>query len=1843
MLKKLSILLFVICCLINGNIFAQNDNYSDIVDYQLDLPEGWDVFSPNPSSETFIMLDNVFPTIEGTRLQHGDYIGAFYLDGGEYKCGGAIMYDTTQANNVTIYGDDSMTEERDGFHVGDSIYWKLYLTQYNITYDAHVEYAVKPFYSASGHFATLGIAEIINMATGNFRVYTYVSEYNSCQSDDVTITVSCTISGGSGDYDYLWTTYPQGTTYNQQEIELVVEETTLFEVTVTDNQSYGSTKGYTKHFIVPQTAINFTSDTLICGNHLIMLNPEITNAREVKWTTNGDGYFNNTTIEHPIYYPGSNDISTRHVDLTLKAYSKSPCFDTAIHTVSVDFSLQPTASMEIPEQICHDQSAELTATVNNAASFEWATRGDGYFSDIHSNVTTYYPGSADISNRSVVLSILAYPENGDCFDTVEVFNSLSITGLPSSSLEDTIRVCEGSACVLNHYAGYYDTLFWTTSGDGFFYNDNTYFPGEEDIANGHCDLTLFLTSLEPCDDTASFTTHIVITPLPTVNIDDSLSVCSTDTLFLTLDVENYSAIEWFTDGDGVFGNADSANAYYVPGMTDVENGTCNIHAEIQPLQPCTVLTTKNVHVTIHSLAVFAGNDTTLCSDNTLELSGENINAEETLWTSSGDGFFDDANALSTTYHLGENDIATGGVLLVLTGQAEECYNTASDSMYLTIVKKPEIDALHDTAVCKDNDLQLSAAVNNYSSLTWITDGDGYFSEDTILNPTYHFGENDILLGSVNLMVMLEGHSPCVNVVTDTMNVSVITIEQVDAGENQSIMIGSKTTLTGFVQGDTSQYLYSWAPAHLVDFPNALVTTTKSILQNTTFTLTMTDKLTACQTFDTTDVDVYGELLSIDLYPLTGTSLCSGDSVMLTVLISGGDTANYNIEWTSSPEGFVSGDDFISAILYDTTTFTVTVSDGISTLAESIVINVSPLPITNAGEDITAYPGLSVTLNGNVDCGSGNCEYHWYPSYLLVDNTVANPQTVPLYSTTVFFLLGQDADSRCSSVDTMIVYVQGQPFTLGITTSNDSICSGETVTLEAMALGGSEEYQYSWSSEPEGFHSSQRTINVMPSSTTTYFVEVDDGFSTLSSSITIHVSEGIEVDAGENITIHAGGTASLSGVVTGGSGDYSIQWQPGELLDDATILNPTTLPVMQTTVFTLNVTDVQSGCTDSDSVIVNVIGDPLNVTINASSTALCNGESTTLQATATGGNGNYTYSWSSQPSGFTSTQPSVQVSPTVTTNYVVIVDDGENTATDSVTIVVNDNPVAFAGNDVTTFYNGVVTLHGSASGNGSYSYIWAPAELLNNPYLQNPTTVNLTETTTFTLTVTDNVTGCEGSDMVTVTVAGDPLSVVVTAEPDTIFIGGSSSLNAVVTGGSGDYDYSWTSQPAGFTSQQQNPVVTPTETTKYILTVNDGFSTSQDEITIVVNPLPIELVVTAEPDTVCHGESSVLNVEATGGTGNFTYVWSSANGGMISQNQSVTITPNMTTTYNVMVSDGISSETGSVTVVVNTKPTTFAGNDSTIYAGTTAHLHGTITDGSGDYDVVWTPEEFFVDNTVLNPVTIPLTETVTFTLTCVDNVTGCQNSDNVKITVMGEVLEAEIEVADTELCFGDNTVLSAMVSGGTGSYHYSWTSVPEGFTSDEPSIEVAPTQSTMYKVVVTDNYSQVADSVQIIVYEEIITTITPAVDTIDFGATITFVAESNVENTEFLWLPYNISGNTLVLDTNMYQLGNNTISVVTTDEHGCETTQSTSFYVKESDGIIIVEDGEISIYPNPFNDRIFITSEQSARIVIYNATGQIVYSASPERNEKIEIDTNSWKSGMYFVKINESVFKTLKIK
>jgi hypothetical protein len=168
---------------------------------------------------------------------------------------------------------------------------------------------------------------------------------------------------------------------------------------------------------------------------------------------------------------------------------------------------------------------------------------------------------------------------------------------------------------------------------------------------------------------------------------------------------------------------------------------------------------------------------------------------------------------------------------------------------------------------------------------------------------------------------------------------------------------------------------------------------------------------------------------------------------------------------------------------------------------------------------------------------------------------------------------------------------------------------------------------------------------------------------------------------------------------------------------------------------------------------------------------------------------------------------------------------------------------------------------------------------------------------------------------------------------TIPTGTSTTLSGSAASGSGNYTWSWQPAASLVNPNIQNPqTVNLAASTLFTLTVMDGVTgcTATDQVLITVTGGILSVDATASPNPVCAGSMVQLMAITGGGSGNYTYVWSSSPAGFTSAAANPVVYPSVTSTFKVMVNDGFSTVSDSVMVTVNplaAVPATPSGPDT----------------------------------------------------------------------------------------------------------------------------------------------------------------------------------------------------------------------------------------------------------------------------------------------------------------------------
>ncbi len=326
--------------------------------------------------------------------------------------------------------------------------------------------------------------------------------------------------------------------------------------------------------------------------------------------------------------------------------------------------------------------------------------------------------------------------------------------------------------------------------------------------------------------------------------------------------------------------------------------------------------------------------------------------------------------------------------------------------------------------------------------------------------------------------------------------------------------------------------------------------------------------------------------------------------------------------------------------------------------------------------------------------------------------------------------------------------------------------------------------------------------------------------------------------------------------------------------------------------------------------------------------------------------------------------------------------------------------------------GTATVAGSG-GTGPYTYTWTPGNL-------SGASQSALSAGTYTIAIKD-ANNCTGTGTLSITQPAAALNAVISA---TAITGcGVSTGGATVTasGGTPSYTYSWT--PSGGTTAGVNNLGAGNNT----VTVTDNKGCTTTAVANITSANGPTLSVASQTNINCFGASTgTASINATGGTGPYTYTWTPGN---LSGSSQTGLTAG---TYTINVKDA-NQCTGTTTLTI-TQPTAAlaASISATTTTGCGASTGGatvTASGGTPSYTYNWTPSggtTAGVNNLGAGSNSVTVTDAKGCTVTAVANIT----------TAGGPTLTVTSQTNVN--CFGASTGSATVAgSGGTGPYTYTW--------------------------------------------------------------------------------------------------------------------------------------------------------------------------------------------------------------
>jgi large repetitive protein len=759
-------------------------------------------------------------------------------------------------------------------------------------------------------------------------------------------------------------------------------------------------------------------------------------------------------------------------------------------------------------------------------------------------------------------------------------------------------------------------------------------------------------------------------------------------------------------------------------------------------------------------------------------------------------------------------------------------------------------------------------------------------------------------------------------------------------------------------------------------------------------------------------------------------------------------------------------------------------------------------------NVSCNGGSSGSLTVTQSSGTANFDYAW-SNGATTSNSTSSTNTITGLSAGTYTVTVTD-DNACTSTASATI-TQPTNLVASAAVSSTLDCGGDTDgQVTASATGGTTSYTYAWNTG--GTSALETSLGAG-----TYSVTItDQNGCTDSASVTMTQPTNLVASATVSSTLDCGGDTDgqVTASATGGTTSYTYAWNTGGTSALETSLGAGT--------YSVTITDA-NGCTDSASVALT---EPtaLIASISVDSVESCSGANDGgATASATGGIGTYSYSWSN--SATTATIVNLGAG-----NYSVTITD-QNGCTSSTDEDIFP-PQSFG---VFSYVDSNITCNGAndggatatvSGGQSTFSYVWS----------NSATTTSITGVSagTYTVTVTDTD-GCSDTSSVTIS---EPSLLVASAILDSNIScnnGSDGGATASATGGTMPYTYTWSNSA---TTASITGVVVGT----YSVTITDANGCIDSASIEITEPTSLIASSSVSFAIDCFGDPGNAAASATGGTTPYSYSWSIG-----SVNAAISEIP--AGTYSVTISDANGcTDSASVTLTEPTAVVASTALDSNESCGGYSDGGATAaaTGGTASYTYNWS------NGATTASITGVTAGTYSVTIT---DANGCTDSASIAIS-QPPTLVASTTINSNITCNGaSDGGATAFANGGTGIYTYTWSNAA---TTASITGVIAGT----YTVTITDA-NGCTDSETAIVTEP---TALVASNTLDstvscnggFNGGATAFATGGTQSYTYSWS--NASTNSWITS-----VAAGTYSVTITDNNGC--TDSASVIVTQPSPLV----------------------------------------------------------------------------
>lgn len=882
------------------------------------------------------------------------------------------------------------------------------------------------------------------------------------------------------------------------------------------------------------------------------------------------------------------------------------------------------------------------------------------------------------------------------------------------------------------------------------------------------------------------------------------------------------------------------------------------------------------------------------------------------------------------------------------------------------------------------------------------------------------------------------------------------------GTNPVCFGGNNGSINLTVGGGTTPYAYNWSNGNTSQNPTGLPAGS--------YTVTVTDGNGCIQT---TSVSLTNPpQIALSATPVN--PLCNGDNTGSVNLSVANGTSPFTFLWNNgntnqNPGGLSAG------------TYTVTATD-VNGCTQTTSVTLTNPPqflgsVTNTQQVDCLHPsgGISTSVSG----GTPGYSYQWSPS-----GTGPNPAGLPAgnYTATV-----TDANG-CTITLNATVNENLTPPLAAASANGILTCTFTTITISGTGSSTGANISYQWTGP--GIVSGGNSINPVVNAPGTYTLTVTNSVNGCTATASVGVNQNITppVAAGTAPPITCNNpTVTINGAGSSTGPTFTYQWTGPGITGGANTLTPT---VNQPGNYTLVVTNSDNGCTANT--VVNVPNQTQLPTAVATAPPLtCVNTSITISGAGSSQGSNMTYLWTTTNgnivSGANTLNPVVNEPGSYTLTVSNTTTGCQNTATVNVIEDITP-PVAEAGPGFQLDCGSPsLQLNGAGSSTGpGMIYQWAGPGIIGGG---NTLTPMVNQPGVYTLTVVNNNNGCTASDQVTVTQDITP-PIATVAQPATITCAVPQvQLNGAGSSSGPNFFYNWTTQGGIILSGGNTLTPTVGGGGLYTLIVTNSNNDCTASFSVVVQTNTIPPIANAGPVaelTCVVNQVQLIGANSSSGP-NFSYLWTTANGNLVSGANTLFPIANAPGTYTLTVTNNANGcvATSSTQVVVDENvPIANAGPPQQLTCVIQqVGLNGTASSGGPLFGYLWTTTNgnIVAGANTLTP-TVNLPGQYQLTVTSLDN--GCQSSSFVSVT-QNIVLPTVVIAPPGEVnCNTPQVTLDATGTSNQGNFSYSWNTATGNIVSGQGTLNPVVDQGGTYILTVVNNATGCINGNGVTVQEDI---------------------------------------------------------------------------------------------------------------------------------------------------------------